>query len=257
MSTTCPTTRSPARSAAVPPPSARCCTAAATPCARPWRLEMIDELLAPLAPEDPRDDEIAALLATSDRRTRRRRVRITGATAFAAVAAAAVLAALPGAESPTAPLPASAAALLKTTAAVAAEQPQPKLAPWTGYRYLQQVETRTQDGYTTERTEEIWTDSTWQGVRDSPAPKLVAGRLPTAEEQRAIWEKRLDRIPDAKQRARAKRLLATAAMPAPESALRPLHLETPKDMPNLYGDGALAEVDLPELPSDPNQLGAL
>ena len=37
MSTTCPTTRSPARSAAAPPPSARCSAAAATPSARPWR----------------------------------------------------------------------------------------------------------------------------------------------------------------------------------------------------------------------------
>src|SRR3954447_13995564 len=130
MSTICPTTRSPARSAAAPPPSARCSAAGARPCARPWRLPMIDELLAPLAPEEPTDDEIRRLLARADRRTRRRRIRIATATSLAAVAAVATLAALPS--DPKAPL--TAHSLLTTTAAVASDQPSP--SAWTGYRYI-------------------------------------------------------------------------------------------------------------------------
>ncbi len=39
--------------------------------------------------------------------------------------------------------------------------------------------------------------------------------------------------------------------------LRDQRIGTPRDMPNLYGDGALAEVPLSELPTDPQQLGAL
>src|SRR3954465_7228560 len=142
MSTICPTRRSPARSAAVPPPSVRCSAAAPRRCARPWRLPLMDELLAPLAPEEPTDDEIRRLLARADRRTRRRRIRIATATSLAAVAAVATLAALPGA--PQAPL--TAHSLLPTTAAVAADQPSP--SAWTGYRYIHDVELRAGDGYT-------------------------------------------------------------------------------------------------------------
>jgi hypothetical protein len=39
--------------------------------------------------------------------------------------------------------------------------------------------------------------------------------------------------------------------------LRPMRLQTPKDMPNLYGDGPLAKAPLSDLPTDPAQLGAL
>src|SRR3954454_6838158 len=130
---TCPTTRSPARSGAAPPPSARCSAAGARRCARTWRPnDMIDELLAPLAAQEPTDDEIRQLLARADRRTKRRRIRVASATAVTAGAALTALAALPSA--PTAPpagrSPLSAGALLSTAPAVAAEQPGP--ADWAG-----------------------------------------------------------------------------------------------------------------------------
>ncbi len=60
---------------------------------------MLDELLAPLAPEEPADDEIRRLLARADRRTKRRRIRLATATATAAVAA--IVATLAGAARPT------------------------------------------------------------------------------------------------------------------------------------------------------------
>jgi hypothetical protein len=178
---------------------------------------MIDELLAPLAPEDPTDEEIRQLLARADRRTRRRRIRIAAATATAAVAVTATLAALPS--DPKAPL--TAGSLLRTAAALAADQPGP--TAWTGYRYVRQVERRTAPTFTFERTDESWTASDWQGLRISGEGRIVAGHLPTGESR----------------------------------VLRPMRLQTPEDMPNLYGDGPLAKVPLSELPTDPARLGAL
>lgn len=218
---------------------------------------MIDELLAPLAPEEPTDDEIRRLLARADRRTRRRRIRIGAVTATAAVAVTATLAALPS--DPNAPpashSPLSAGALLSTAAAVAAEQPGP--ADWTGFRYVQQVEWRESERYTLETTDESWTSSDWQGVRLTTGAKLVAGHLPTADEQRADWKRRFERLP-AEQRKKALASLAKAKFTdQSQRMLADRRLETPKDMPNLYGDGALAEVPLSELPTDPAQLGAL
>jgi hypothetical protein len=215
---------------------------------------MIDELLAPLAPEEPTDDEIRQLLARADRRTRRRRIRIGAVTAAAAVAVTATLAALPS--DPNAPpaAPLSAAALLNTAAAVAAEQPGP--ASWTGFRYVQQVERRTTAHYTLEVTDESWTSSDWQGVRLTTGARIVAGHLPTPEEQRADWRRRFDRLPAA-QRTKALASLADATFPDESRILADRRIETPKDMPNLYGDAALAKVPLSALPTDPARLGAL
>src|SRR4051812_14955984 len=222
---------------------------------------MIDELLAPLSPTEPSDDEIRALLARADRRTRRRRIKVATATAFAAVAVTATLAALPGAEAPTGvPIPASAASLLKTTAAVAAEQPQPRLAPWTGFRYVQEIDTRTQDGYTIERTEEIWTDKDWQGRRISPEAKLVDGTIPpyhAAPKPPADVQEDSEQ-PPGKLADKAKKFLqeaAAVAKPDPKALLAARDIHTPDGMPNLYGDGPLARVPLSELPTDPDQLG--
>jgi hypothetical protein len=98
----------------------------------------------------------------------------------------AALAALPS--DPNAPpAPLSAAALLNTAAAVAAEQPGPE--DWTGFRYVQQVERRTNARYTLEATDESWTSSDWQGLRVTKDARIVAGHLPTPDEQRADWEK--------------------------------------------------------------------
>jgi hypothetical protein len=217
---------------------------------------MIDELLAPLAPEDPRDDEIQALLARADRRTKRRRIKVAGATAFAAVAAMATLASLPS--DPKAPP--SARSILTTTAAVAADQPGP--GAWTGYRYIQQVELRDGDGYTIERSEESWVDSDWMGRRISPEAKVVSGTIPPerkAPPLPAAVRKELDRHPvkPSPEALAALRHAASIAKPDPKSVLAGRTLDAPGSMPNLYGDGALAEVPLDELPTDPQQLGTL
>lgn len=217
---------------------------------------MIDELLAPLAPEEPTDDEIRRLLARADRRTRRTRIRIGAVTATVAVAVTATLAALPSdPNAPPAHSPLSAGALLSTAAAVAAEQPGP--ADWTGFRYVQQIDRRTNARYTLEVTDESWTSTNWQGVRLTTGAKLVAGHFPTPDEQRADWRKRFDRLP-AEQREKALASLAKAKFTdESQRMLADRRLETPKDMPNLYGDGALAEVPLSALPTDPARLGAL
>jgi hypothetical protein len=212
---------------------------------------MIDELLAPLAPDEPTDDEIRRLLARADRRMKRRRVRIGAATATAAIAVMATLAALPS-DAPKAPL--TAGSLLSTAAAVAAEQPGPPA--WTGFRYVEQVTQRASERYTIEATERSWTGSDWQGVRITTGAHLTAGHLPTPEEQRADWMKTIERMPEA-QRAKARAQLAKARFGDQSRMLRDQRIDTPDDMPNLYGDGPLAKVPLSELPTDPAQLGAL
>jgi hypothetical protein len=47
------------------------------------------------------------------------------------------------------------------------------------------------------------------------------------------------------------------SQPDPKSVLAARDIRTPGNMPNLYGDGPLAEVPLSELPTDPQQLGTL
>jgi hypothetical protein len=80
---------------------------------------------------------------------------------------------LPGAQAPL-----TATALLRTTAAVAADQPGPPA--WAG-RYVHQIEVRTGDGYTTERSEEVWADSHLYG--DGPLAKAPLNELPTDPKQ--------------------------------------------------------------------------
>ena len=121
---------------------------------------MIEDLLAPLAPREPTDAEIARLLARADARRRRRRIRVATGAALATAAATALFAALPSDDE----APLTAGSLLQTTAAVAADQPGPPA--WTGFRYIQQVWRTEHGGATIERTEEQWTDSRWQGRRD-------------------------------------------------------------------------------------------
>jgi hypothetical protein len=181
------------------------------------------DLLAPLSPTEPTDQEIASLLARADRRTKRRRTKLATGAALATLALTATIAAFPGGDKSGLPSTASAAELLRTTAGVAAEQPGP--ADWTGFRYVQEVELRTQDGYTLQRPSESWTDSRWQGRLRSPEATVVAGTLPRA--------------------------------PDPAYMLAARDIRTPESMPNLYGDGPLAKVPLSRLPTNPQRLGTL
>src|SRR5262249_57073853 len=107
---------------------------------RPGDLPMTmtdDELrdaLAPLRVAEPTDAEVAAVLAAATDATRSRpRRRLTWRPVAAVAAAAAVagllLAGLPGASQPS-PQPLTALSLLRTTAAIAAGQPEPP--PWAG-----------------------------------------------------------------------------------------------------------------------------
>jgi hypothetical protein len=195
---------------------------------------MIDDLLAPLKAEPPTDAEIERLLAAADRRTRRRRIRIVTGAALATAAATAALAALP-AKGP-APVPATAAAILRSAATTAAEQPGPPA--WTGYRYVQEIDRRETAGYTLERTEEEWVDSTWQGRMISTA-KLLRGEITPPEPPPGVH------VRPGSGAAFVRSMLATR------------DLSTPADMPNLYGDGPLARVPLSELPTNPGRLADL
>jgi hypothetical protein len=215
---------------------------------------MIEDLLAPLAPREPTDAEIARLLARADARRRRRRIRVATGAALATAAATAALAALPARDD----VPLTAGSLLQTTAAIAAEQPGP--AAWTGFRYIQQVWRSEHGAVTIERTEEQWTDSRWQGRRTSPQAKVVEGALPpagAAAELPADVRREIARRPaHLSERARAA-IRAQFAQVDPKYLLGARDLRTPRDMPNLYGDAALARVPLSELPTDPKALAAL
>jgi hypothetical protein len=218
------------------------------------------DLLAPLSPTEPTDHEIATLLARADRRTKRRRQRIATAAGLATIALLGTLAALPGGDRSALPATASAAELLRTTAGVAADQPGP--ADWTGFRYVQEAELRTQDGYTVERTEESWTDSDWQGRRLSPEAKVVAGTIPPAHPAGKLPAALAKKLRDGpgkltSDEMKTVREAMALANPDPKYVLGARDIRTPGSMPNLYGDGPLAKVPLSELPTDPQQLGTL
>lgn len=192
----------------------------------------LEDRLAPLQPQAPTDAEIAHLLTTADRRTRRRRTRIATGAVLATAAVSITLAALPSTQAPT-----TVAAILARTAQTAADQPA--LAPWTGYRYVQEIDRRENAGYTVERTEQWWSDRHWQGRLTSTA-KLVSGTIVAPTPPPGAPAPSED-----------------AAKRYPGSVLAPLDIETPRDMPNLYGDAGLAKVPLNELPTDPDALGTL
>jgi len=195
------------------------------------------EALAPLRADEPARAEVSAVLAAAARPARRpwssRRLGAgVAAASAAAVAALALLAGTPSRERIPAPL--TAIGILRTTAAVAAEQTEPP--PWAGYRYVRsrdlwtyrdftlppgaKVPVETGDPYTIEQTEETWVDRQWHGRRLAPAGRIVDGQAPARGDY----------------------------------FLKPHDISAPDDMPNLYGDGALADVPLSELPTDPKQL---
>ena len=196
----------------------------------------IEDLLAPLHAEPPTDDELQRLLRTADRRTRRRRLRIATGAVCATATVTALLAALP-AEGPTpVTVPTTAAAILRTAAQTAADQPVPPA--WAGYRYVQSIDRRENPGYTVERTEEEWVDSHWQGRMLSTA-KLISGTITAPEPPPGV------KVPQGADEAFVRSTLAAR------------DFSTPADMPNLYGDGPLARVPLAELPTDPAKLADL
>jgi hypothetical protein len=189
----------------------------------------LEDLLAPLKADAPTDDEIQRLLASADRRTRRRRAKLAAGAVLAAAAATAILT-----NTPT-PAPPTAAEILRHAAQTAKTQP----GPFRGYRYIQQVDRRENPDYTVERTEEGWVDSHWQGRSVSTA-KLVAGHITLPKPPKGAPK----RPPD-------------AAKAWERSTLATRDFTTPQDMPNLYGDGPLAQAPLSELPTDPTRLADL
>jgi hypothetical protein len=193
----------------------------------------IRDALAPLRAAEPTDAEVAAVLAAAAARPPRRSWRAAAAVATATAVVAAGLAALPDSERRSSPLPLTAAGLLRTTAAVAADQPEPPA--WAGYRYVKsrnrwtyrpmafdkgsRVPRLTGPPYTIQQDEEVWVDRRWYGRRLAPAGRVVAGEAPRND-----------------------------------YFLQPHDMRAPGDMPNLYGDGPLAEVPLSELPTEPQAL---
>lgn len=211
------------------------------------------DALAPLRAAEPTDDEIAAVLAAAapEPPRRRRRWRLAAAVAAGTAAAGVALAALPGSDDPPRE-PQTAAGLLRSAAAVAADQPESPA--WAGYRYVKSLDRWTEqplewpkrppkrptdsptpprpvgEPYTVEKTTEIWVDRHWHGRRVESAGRLVAGRLPPNPPG---YEARPGDL-------------------SPRDALM-----LPREGPYAYGDGSLGNVPLAELPTDPKRLREL
>jgi hypothetical protein len=195
------------------------------------------DALAPLRADEPTQAEVAAVLAavTAPAPRPRRSWRLVAAVATGAALAGVALAALLSGDSrEPLPQPLTAIGLLRTTAAVAADQPEPPA--WAGYRYIKsrnlwtyrklefpggptKPPRATGAPYTIEQDEEVWVDRQWHGRRLAPAGRVVSGDVPRGE-----------------------------------YFLKPHDMSAPGDMPNLYGDGPLANVPLSELPTEPHAL---
>jgi hypothetical protein len=132
--------------------------------------EQLREALAPLRAERPSEAEVLAVVAAASsvrprksllrRRLWRGAVAVAAATACAAVA----LSVLPGSPQGPASRPGSAPSILRATAAVAAEQPEP--APGR-YRYVDWLDRWTQlnGAVTYEQRVETWVDENYEGHR--------------------------------------------------------------------------------------------
>jgi hypothetical protein len=195
-----------------------------------------DELrdaLAPLRGAEPTDAEVAAVLAAATARPPRRSWRLAAAVATATALVALGLAALPDSERRTSPLPLTAAGLLRTTAAVAADQPEPPA--WAGFRYV--------------KSRNLWTYRRLEFVKGSHIPRLT-GPPYTIEQDEEVW---VDRRWFGRRLAPAGHVVSGEPM-ANEYFLKPHDMRAPGDMPNLYGDGPLAQVPLSRLPAEPRAL---
>ena len=217
---------------------------------------MIDELLAPLAPEEPADDEIRRLLARADRRTKRRRFRLAAATATAAAAIVATLAALPG--RPQGAADRRLAAHDRRRARRRPAEPagldrlplRPARSSW-----------RTSDRYTLERTEESWTSSDWQGVPLSPGAQVVAGTIPphARHEQRAATSRSSStacRRPSGPRRASTWPRRSSPTRPEVRAA-RPADRDPAAACPTSTATARWPRSRSRDLPTDPQQLGTL
>jgi hypothetical protein len=199
----------------------------------------LEEALAPLREARPAIDAHALVARAPGARRRRGSLRLVAAVATATAVAGVGFAALPSNDAPDRPQ--TAAGLMRTAAAVAADQPEPPA--WAGYRYVKSIDRWTSqpmespkehmpprpigEPYTVEKTSEVWVDRRWHGRRVESAGKLVAGRLP-------------DNPPGYKGRP---------GDLSPRDAMM-----QPYDRPYAYGDGGLGKVPLSELPTDPRQL---
>jgi hypothetical protein len=199
-----------------------------------------DELrdaLAPLRADEPTEADVAAVLAAAASATARPRQRrpawrlAVGVAAAAAAVAGLVLAGLPGSSS--SPQPLTALSLLRTTAAVAADQPEPPA--WAGFRYV--------------KSRNLWTYRKLEVVKGSHIPRLT-GPPYTIEQDEEVW---VDRRWYGRRLAPAGHVVSGVRM-ANEYFLKPHDMRAPGDMPNLYGDGPLAEVPLTRLPTEPQAL---
>jgi hypothetical protein len=191
--------------------------------------DQLRDALAPLRAAEPTEIDVAAVLAAASAAPRPR-WRLVAAAATVTAVAGMALAALPGGGRHGLQQPLTATGLLRAAAAVAADQPEPPA--WAGYRYVKarnlwasrpfrvrSGKLSSGDPYTVEQTEETWVDRHWNGRRLASAGRLVSGRAP-----------------------------------ASDVFLRPHDISAPGDMPNLYGDGPLAEVPLDTLPTEPRSL---
>ncbi len=145
------------------------------------------------------------------------------ATATALVAAG--LALLPDSGRRSPPLPLTAAGLLRTTAAVAADQPEPPA--WAGFRYV-------------EVAQPLDLPQRWRFDKGSRIPRLTGPPYTIAQDEEV-----LGRPPLARAAARAGRPGGGGGgRRRGEYFLKPHDMRAPSDMPNLYGDGPLANVPL-------------
>jgi hypothetical protein len=195
-----------------------------------------DELrdaLAPLRGAEPTEAEVAAVLAAATARPPRRSWRLPAAVATATALVALGLAALPDSGRRTSPLPLTAAGLLRTTAAVAADQPEPPA--WAGYRYV--------------KSRNLWTYRNWELVKGSRFPRMV-GPPYTIEQDEEVW---MDRRWYGRRLAPAGHVVSGKPMEK-QYFLEPHDVRAPGDEDNLYGDGPLAEVPISELPTEPQAL---
>jgi hypothetical protein len=190
------------------------------------------ELFAPLAADEPPPSELARLRSRSAARPGRRRLpRRTLAAVAAATAAVAVgLALLPGASPPVpGPGPEPAAGVLRAAAAVAADQPVPRVAD-APYRY-----TRTRDRLTYE-------------VRDSGAVARLTLEQPGERWVGVKWSGR-EAYGQGQSSTSGDRGLARAFAGLEQSF-------GPREGPVAYGDGPLAELDPTTLPATRDAIAA-
>jgi hypothetical protein len=195
----------------------------------PTRDDDLRALFAPLAADEPHPAQIAALRRRAPARRRHRRQRAIAGIATATAAAAAALALLSGSQTPRGSE--AAAGILRTAAAVAAEQPvpPPSDAPLryakvrATFSYVAREGDRTAQQHA-EQVAESWVGAKWKG-----RSRAARGRT---------W--------NTGDRALAREAFGGSGAPLP-----------PRDTAYAYGDGPLAELDPATLPEDREAIAAV